>query len=68
VHVGVGGWAATHSNFNFKDADEFIPERWTDKEWDSDIKKASQPFSIGPRGCIGKQYVHPLEPADIFHC
>ncbi|KIW74827.1 hypothetical protein Z517_11597 [Fonsecaea pedrosoi CBS 271.37] len=54
VHVGVGAWAATHSAANFKSPDEFVPERWIDKEWAGDDKKASQPFSTGPRGCIGK--------------
>ncbi|KAJ6005164.1 hypothetical protein N7451_003108 [Penicillium sp. IBT 35674x] len=33
---------------------EFIPERWSDSEYNSDNKKASQPFSLGPRGCIGR--------------
>ncbi|KAK6384723.1 hypothetical protein LTS17_002286 [Exophiala oligosperma] len=55
VHVGVCAWAATHSPDNFKSPDEFIPERWMDDEWEGDDKKASQPFSTGPRGCIGRQ-------------
>lgn len=52
--VSVGGWAASHSPDNFRDPDTFIPERWLDKEYDSDLKKAMQPFSLGPRGCIGR--------------
>ncbi|CAK4031919.1 Cytochrome P450 [Lecanosticta acicola] len=52
--VAVGGWAASHNPENFKDCDSFIPERWLDKEYDSDKKKAMQPFSLGPRGCIGR--------------
>jgi len=55
THVGVCAWAATHSFDNFKNADEFIPERWIDAEYDDDEKKASQPFSTGSRGCIGRQ-------------
>lgn len=55
VHVGVCAWAATHSPDNFKNPDEFIPERWLEDGWESDDKKASQPFSTGPRGCIGRQ-------------
>lgn len=37
---------------NFKDPLEFKPERWLGK--DKDILDASQPFSLGPRGCAGK--------------
>lgn len=33
----------------------FKPERWTDKEC-KDIKEASQPFSLGTRGCLGRKY------------
>ncbi|KAH7400489.1 cytochrome P450 [Cadophora sp. MPI-SDFR-AT-0126] len=52
--VSVGSWAASHNENNFRDADSFIPERWIDRAYDSDLKKAAQPFSLGPRGCIGK--------------
>ncbi|KAI1126216.1 benzoate 4-monooxygenase cytochrome P450 [Nemania abortiva] len=37
---------------NFKDPMEFKPDRWLGM--DGDILDASQPFSLGPRGCIGK--------------
>jgi len=33
---------------------EFYPERWID-EHNTDTKEASQPFSLGPRGCLGKK-------------
>ncbi|KAG9235555.1 cytochrome P450 [Amylocarpus encephaloides] len=52
--VSVGSWAASHNEKNFRDADKFIPERWIEKGYDTDRKKAAQPFSLGPRGCIGK--------------
>jgi len=52
--VSVGAWAASHNPVNFKDCDEFIPERWIDPAYNTDLKKAAQPFSLGPRGCIGK--------------
>jgi cytochrome P450 len=54
--VSVSTWCASHSSDNFKDPDSFIPERYMDgeKEYNSDKKLASRPFSMGPRGCIGK--------------
>lgn len=53
--VAVGGWAASHNAKNFSDPDSFIPERWLGDGYDGDNKKGTQPFSLGPRGCIGKQ-------------
>lgn len=38
---------------NFKDPLAFKPERWLGK--DGDTLDASQPFSLGSRGCVGKQ-------------
>ncbi|KAF2095599.1 averantin oxidoreductase, partial [Rhizodiscina lignyota] len=52
--VAVSSWAASHNPNNFSQPDAFIPERWIDKEWTGDNKKGMQPFSLGPRGCIGK--------------
>ncbi|KAL4908682.1 hypothetical protein BDW74DRAFT_188583 [Aspergillus multicolor] len=52
--VSVGGWAASHNPANFRDCDTFIPERWLDDAYSTDIKSGMQPFSLGPRGCIGK--------------
>ncbi|KAL4926326.1 cytochrome P450 [Aspergillus undulatus] len=52
--VSVGGWAASHNPANFRDCDTFIPERWLDDAYSTDVKSGMQPFSLGPRGCIGK--------------
>lgn len=52
--VAVSSWAASHNPVNFTECDTFIPERWIDPAYSSDIKKAMQPFSLGPRGCIGR--------------
>ncbi|KAF2836757.1 cytochrome P450 [Patellaria atrata CBS 101060] len=52
--VSVSTWCAQHSPENFKNPDSFIPERWISDEYKSDQKGASRPFSLGPRGCIGK--------------
>jgi cytochrome P450 len=44
------------STRNFKDPDAFIPERWLkDPQYATDDLGASQPFSFGPRNCIGKK-------------
>ncbi|KAN0107802.1 cytochrome P450 [Hyaloscypha variabilis] len=52
--VSVCMWAATHSERNFKDPYVFRPERWLDKENATDKLGASNAFSLGPRGCIGR--------------
>ncbi|KEF53687.1 uncharacterized protein A1O9_10087 [Exophiala aquamarina CBS 119918] len=53
--VAVGSWAAAHNPAHFKDCDTFIPERFIDPAYNAtDNKKGFQPFSLGPRGCIGK--------------
>lgn len=53
--VSVSTWCASHSKDNFEDPDTFIPERWVDDRYKNDRKSASRPFSLGPRGCIGKE-------------
>lgn len=55
--VGVQQWSAYHSPRSFKDADEFIPERWMEgeKAYESDKKDVVQPFHIGPRNCLGRK-------------
>lgn len=49
-------YASYHSTSNFALPDEFIPERWlgTDARFASDKKDVLQPFSLGPRNCLGK--------------
>lgn len=63
--VSVSSWCAHHNAANFKDPDTFIPERWLDGEYKSDDKLASRPFSLGPRGCIGKEYVISYSVSDL---
>lgn len=53
--VSVCSWAAAHNAVHFRDPDLFIPERWLDDAYSTDVKRAMQPFSLGPRGCIGRQ-------------
>ncbi|PGH15361.1 hypothetical protein AJ80_05545 [Polytolypa hystricis UAMH7299] len=53
--VGVNGYAASLSESNFTLASEFCPNRWLgDPRFANDDKKAHQPFSTGPRNCLGK--------------
>ncbi|CAA9960028.1 Pisatin demethylase [Pyrenophora teres f. maculata] len=61
--VCVSSWGASHSPSNFVLPDSFIPERFLDipeskAQFEIDVKKAAQPFSTGPRGCIGKNLTY----------
>ncbi|EFQ25310.1 cytochrome P450 [Colletotrichum graminicola] len=49
-------WSTYRNPANFKNPDEFHPERWLgDKEYDGDRKDVFMPFSFGMRACIGRQ-------------
>jgi cytochrome P450 len=53
--VSVHQLATTRSETNFTDARSFRPERWLgDPKYANDILDANEPFSIGPRNCLGK--------------
>jgi len=57
--VCVAPYPMFHSSANFTDPDSFIPERWLgDPRFASDDKVAVQPFSFGPRNCIGKSLAY----------
>ncbi len=48
------------SEDNFADPERYIPERWLKgdqcpERYRGDDRKAMQPFSVGPRNCIGKK-------------
>jgi cytochrome P450 len=40
---------------NFRDPYEFRPERWLNNDHGSNLKHALNPFSVGPRACLGKK-------------
>lgn len=58
THVAVWHWAAYHYSGNFSDAFEFHPERFLQGEkekYADDKTEVLQPFSFGPRNCLGKK-------------
>ncbi|KAJ4244588.1 hypothetical protein NW762_014444 [Fusarium torreyae] len=53
--VAVNHYAAYHSPLNFTRPNEFIPERFIDiAAFPDDRREVLQPFSVGPRNCIGR--------------
>ncbi|KAF2094042.1 cytochrome P450 [Rhizodiscina lignyota] len=56
--VSVGQWSSCHDPANFRNPDEFVPERWIEAAYNTDVKKALQPFSVGPRNCIGRNLAY----------
>jgi cytochrome P450 len=59
--VYVSQHATYHSARNFLDADSYVPERWLGEEkYQNDKREVLNPFSFGPRNCLGKKYVEPL--------
>lgn len=47
--------AASLDPENFSDPLVFNPDRWFDEYQGNDDLEASQPFSLGARGCLGKR-------------
>ncbi|OBS16867.1 hypothetical protein FPOA_12555 [Fusarium poae] len=50
--VSVDTYTVSHDARNFPQPNNFIPDRWIDREWKVN-RDASRPFSLGPRGCLG---------------
>ena len=56
--IGTGIYAIHHNETYFPDAFTFKPERWLHGEVESSIRLARSaltPFSLGSRGCLGRQ-------------
>ncbi|KAL9002008.1 MAG: hypothetical protein Q9188_005048 [Gyalolechia gomerana] len=55
--VQVSTLATCLSSSNFRDPEAFVPERWLDNHahFREDKRQASQPFSLGPRNCVGQK-------------
>jgi len=59
--VGVPQLAAHNSLLNFVEPDAFLPERWLpqkDEVFSKDRVTVLQPFSTGPRNCLGKNLAY----------
>jgi cytochrome P450 len=59
--VYVTQWAAYSSASNFAEPHIFVPERWMKNppaKYANDNKKVLQPFSVGPRNCIGRNLAY----------
>jgi cytochrome P450 len=54
--VYVSQHATNHSTRNFKDPEKYVPERWLgSEEYEGDRREVVNPFSFGPRNCLGKK-------------
>ncbi|KAI0120439.1 cytochrome P450 [Hypoxylon sp. NC0597] len=59
TRVGVWQLAANYSERNFTKPEEFHPERFLgDERFAQDDLSAMQPFSVGPRNCIGRNLAY----------
>ncbi|KAH7012677.1 cytochrome P450 [Microdochium trichocladiopsis] len=62
--VGVHQWSSYQCEQNFFEPQRFLPERWlasvntTDPRFVNDKRDVLQPFSVGPRNCIGKNLAY----------
>ncbi|KAI0114775.1 cytochrome P450 [Daldinia grandis] len=57
--VSVFQWAVNYNPQFWKDPLKFAPERWLgDPEYKDDQQDAMQPFSVGPRNCIGRNLAY----------
>jgi cytochrome P450 len=63
IEIGVPIYALHHSERYFTNAEDYKPERWMAGEGTSNEEQALQkaafsPFSVGPRGCGGKNMAY----------
>jgi len=57
--MSVWQWPTYHIAKWFSLPDSFIPERWLgDPRFENDRMDALEPFSVGPRNCIGKNLAY----------
>ncbi|UKZ89631.1 uncharacterized protein TrAFT101_004675 [Trichoderma asperellum] len=59
THVDVWQWPLYHNPNYWTQVEDFIPERWLgDPKFKDDKRDGFQPFSAGPRNCIGKNLAY----------
>ena len=58
--MSTSAWTTAHKRSDWTDPCAFIPERWLpkghehfDSRFRNDNRESAQPFSLGPRGCLG---------------
>ncbi|KAJ3567496.1 hypothetical protein NPX13_g6746 [Xylaria arbuscula] len=57
--VSVFQYAINYDEHYWKEPDKFVPERWMgDPRYKGDQFDAMQPFSVGPRNCIGRNLAY----------
>ncbi|KAI8966684.1 cytochrome P450 [Daldinia sp. FL1419] len=57
--VSIFQWAVNYDPRFWKNPNKFAPERWMgDPEYKDDQQDAMQPFSTGPRNCIGRNLAY----------
>ncbi|PVI03632.1 cytochrome P450 [Periconia macrospinosa] len=57
TEIYTSAWTVHHDAKYFHDPYSFKPERWLNPDC-TDAKEASQPFSLGPRGCLGRNFAY----------
>ncbi|OJJ42281.1 hypothetical protein ASPZODRAFT_155391 [Penicilliopsis zonata CBS 506.65] len=60
ISVSVAHYSAFRAASNFIEPDSFRPERWLEHKgrFSGDRREALQPFSYGPRACIGRNLAY----------
>ncbi|KAF2730885.1 cytochrome P450 [Polyplosphaeria fusca] len=61
ANVQVAQLAAYHSPLHWKNPERFVPERWMEEgegEYGGDRRDVWNPFSYGPRNCLGKNLAY----------
>ncbi|KAI1460531.1 cytochrome P450 [Annulohypoxylon moriforme] len=57
--VSVWQWSINHNPELWTDPTKYVPERWMgDPKYQNDAFDAMQPFSFGPRNCIGRNLAY----------
>ncbi|THX18505.1 putative P450 monooxygenase [Aureobasidium pullulans] len=61
VSISINQYIANRSSLNFTDPERFVPERWLasrPERYAKDNLAIVQPFSFGPRNCLGKNLAY----------